>query len=84
MKTSAKFLWLVRVAVDVVYYLNATKNSGYFPACNADVMMKITARPVCTRTKGCSLARETNKNKTLDPYSGGSLCCQVCVFKLGQ
>lgn len=58
------------------------------PACNAqtvaDVMMKIAARPGCTRTKGCSLARETNKNKILDPHSGGSLSCQVCVFKLGH
>lgn len=63
---------------------NATKNSGYFPVCNADVMMKIVARPGCTRTKGCSLAREKNKNKKLDLHSGGSLSFQVCIFKLGQ
>ena len=38
-------------------------NSGYFPPCNAVVMVKIEARPGWTRTKGCSMAQETNKNK---------------------
>jgi len=42
---------------------NAVKNAGYFPACNAVVMLKIEARPGCTRKKGCSSAREPNKNK---------------------
>ena len=32
---------------------NTAKNSGYFPACNT-VMLKIEARPVCTRMRGCS------------------------------
>ena len=42
---------------------NGVKNSGDFPACNAVVILKIEVRPGCTRTKGCSSARETNKNK---------------------
>ena len=33
---------------------NAAENSGYFPACNAVVMLKIEAWPVCTRMRGCS------------------------------
>ena len=41
---------------------NVVKNSGYFPPCKAVEMLKIEARPGCTRTKGCSLAQETNKN----------------------
>ena len=41
----------------------AVKNSGYFPVCNAILMLKIDAEPGCTRTKGCISARETNKNK---------------------
>ena len=43
--------------------MNAVKNSGYFLACNAVVMLKIEARPGCTRTEGCSLAQEMNNNK---------------------
>ena len=43
--------------------MNAVKNSGYFPTCNAVVMLKIEARPGCTRTEGCSLAQEMNNNK---------------------
>ena len=39
---------------------NAVKN---FSACNAVVMLIIEARPGCTKTKGGSSARETNKNK---------------------
>ena len=42
--------------------MNAVKNSGYFLACNAVVMLKIEARPGYT-AKGCSSAGETNKNK---------------------
>jgi len=41
---------------------NAVRKSGYFPACNAFVMLKIEARPGFTGIKGCSSARETNKN----------------------
>ena len=40
---------------------NAVKSSGYFPACNVVVILKIEVRPGCTRTKGCSSARETSK-----------------------
>ena len=43
--------------------MNAVKNSGYFLACNAVVMLKIEARPGCTGTEGCSLAQEMNNNK---------------------
>ena len=43
--------------------MNAVKNSGYFLACNAVMMLKIEARPGCTRTKSCSSARERIKNK---------------------
>ena len=44
--------------------MNPVKNSGYFPACNAVVMLKMEAiRPGCTRTKGCSSALETTKNQ---------------------
>ena len=43
--------------------MNAVKNSGYFLACNAVMMLKIKARPGCTTTKSCSSARETSKNK---------------------
>ena len=42
---------------------NAAENSGYIPACNAVVMLKIEARPVCTRMRGCSSAPATNKSK---------------------
>ena len=30
---------------------NAAENSGYLPACSAVVMLKIEARPVCTRMR---------------------------------
>ena len=42
---------------------NAVKNSGYFPACNEVVVLKIEARPGCTRKNGCSSAREQNNNE---------------------
>ena len=42
---------------------NAAKNSGYFPACSAVMMLKIEARSVCTRMKGCSLATARNKSR---------------------
>ena len=35
---------------------SAVKNCGYFPACSAVMMLKIEARSVCTRTRGCSSA----------------------------
>ena len=44
---------------------NAAKNSGYFQACSAVVMLKIEARSVCTRTRGCSSAPATNKSKKI-------------------
>ena len=44
--------------------MNPVKNSGYFPACNAVVMLKMEAiRPGCTRTKGCSSALKMTKNQ---------------------
>ena len=48
---------------------NAVKNSGYFPACNAVLMLKIEARPGCTGKKSCSSAREPNKNKKRHFYA---------------
>ena len=33
---------------------NTAENSGYFPACSAVVMLKVEARSVCTRMRGCS------------------------------
>ena len=44
---------------------SVVKNCGYFPACSAVVMLKIEARSVCTRTRGCSSARATNKSKKI-------------------
>ena len=44
---------------------SAVKNCGYFPACSAVVMLKIEARSVCTRTRGCSSAQATNKSKKI-------------------
>ena len=42
---------------------NAAENSGYFPACSAVVMLKIEARSVCTRMRGCSSTPARNKSK---------------------
>ena len=39
------------------------KNSGYFPACSAVVMLKIEARSVCTRMRGRSSTPARNKSK---------------------
>ena len=47
----------------VVEGKNAAKNSGYFPACSAVVMLKIKARLVCTRMRGCSSAPAMNNSK---------------------
>ena len=55
-----------RLSINMKYVgegTNAAKNSGYFPACSAVVMLKIKARSVCTKTRGCSLAPATNENK---------------------
>ena len=35
----------------------------YFPACSAVVMLKMEARSVCTRMRGCSLTPARNKSK---------------------
>ena len=42
---------------------NAVENSGYFPACSAVVMLKIEARSICTRMRGCSSTPARNKSK---------------------
>ena len=42
---------------------NAAENSGYFPTCSAVVMLKIEARSVCTRMRGCSSTPARNKSK---------------------
>ena len=42
---------------------NAAENSGYFPACSAVVMLKIEARSVWTRMRGCSSTPARNKSK---------------------
>ena len=44
---------------------NAVKNSGYFPACSAVVMLKIEAKSVCTIMKGCSSTPARNKSKKI-------------------
>ena len=58
---------------------NAAKNSGYFPACSAVVMLKIEAMSVCTRTRGCSLAPATNKSKKITSKLGLGLNFAVNV-----
>ena len=42
---------------------SAAKNSGYFPSCSAAVMLKVKARSVCTRTRGCSSAQQQIRAK---------------------
>ena len=46
---------------------SAAENSGYFPACSAVVMLKIEARSVCTRMRGCSSnpSKEENQKQSL-------------------
>ena len=46
---------------------NAGKNCGCFPACSAAVMLKIEARSVCTRMRGCSSAPARKKSKNITP-----------------
>ena len=57
---------------------NAAKNSGYFPACSAVMMLKIEARSVCTRMKGCSLATARNKSRKNHFYARTrtEFCCE--------
>ena len=42
---------------------SAAENSRCFPACSAVVMLKIEARSVCTRMRGCSSTPARNKSK---------------------
>ena len=42
---------------------NAAENSGCVPACSAVVMLKIQARSVCTRMRGCSSTPARNKSQ---------------------
>ena len=58
---------------------NADKNSGYFPACSAVVMLKIKARPSCTVTRGCCSARATNKSQKITSKVGLGLNFAVNV-----
>ena len=58
---------------------NPVKNSRYFPACSAVVMLKIEARPGCTRMRGCSSARATNKSKKITSKVGLGLNFAVNV-----
>ena len=53
---------LINMTKKVGEGMNPVKNSGFFLACNAVVMLKIEERPGYT-AKGCSSAGETNKNK---------------------
>ena len=57
---------------------NAAKNSGYFPACSAVMMLKIEARSVCTRMKGCSFATARNKSRKNHFYARTrtEFCCE--------
>ena len=55
-----------RLSINMKYVGKGTssvENSGYFPACSAVVMLKITARSVCTRMRGCSSTPARNKSK---------------------
>ena len=45
---------------------NSVENSGYFPACSAVMMLKIEARSVCTRMRGCSSTPARNSNSNAD------------------
>ena len=55
-----------RLSINMKYVgkgTNAAKNSGYFPACSAVVMLKIQPRSVYTRMRGCSSTPARNKSK---------------------
>ena len=58
---------------------NAAKNSGYFPACSAVMMLKIEARSVCPGMKGCSLATARNKSRKITSMLGLGLNFAVNV-----
>ena len=64
---------------------NAAKNSeefrifSYFPACSAVVMLKIEARSVCTRMRGCNSAPARNKSKKVTSKLGLGLNFAVNV-----
>ena len=45
--------------------MNAAENSGYFLACSAVVMLKIEARSVFTRMRGCSSTPAKNKSQKI-------------------
>ena len=44
---------------------SAAENSGYFSACSAVMMLKIEAKSVCTRMRGCSSTPASNKSKKI-------------------
>ena len=52
---------------------------AFFPACSAVVMLKIKARSVCTRTRGCSSAPATNNSKKITSKLGLGLNFAVNV-----
>ena len=43
--------------------MSAAKNSGYFPACSAVMVLKIEARSVCTTMRGPTLTPARKKSK---------------------
>ena len=45
--------------------MKAAENSGYFLACSAVVMLKIEARSVFTRMRGCSSTPAKNKSQKI-------------------
>ena len=63
---------------------NAAKNSGYFPACSVVVMLKIEARSVCTRMRGCSSAPARNKSRKNHFYARTrtEFCCECWLLGL--
>ena len=49
---------------------SAAKNSSYFPACSVVVMLKIEARSVRARTRGCSTAQQRIRAKRITSKLG--------------
>ena len=49
---------------------NATKNSGYLPACSAVVMLKIEARPVCTTMRAVAGPQQQIRAKQITSKLG--------------
>ena len=62
--------------------MNAVKNCGYFAACNAVVMLKIEARSVCPRMRGCSLARATNNDRPGTEFCSEWQKRDFCCFSM--